>query len=98
MGKKKDFSQTSDIPDGLRHALVGMTEENWPELMEAMKQLALGIWVEQITYDKKNRPTNVRVYQQKPDKDFLQYLANQAIGKPKESMNVEGKVSLIMDE
>ncbi len=97
MASKTKVNENSGIPDELRERMVAMTHENWDEFLATLKEIATGLWYEEIRTDKNDMPISIRVYQTKPDKDVLTYLTNQVIGKPKESMNIEGKVNLIMD-
>lgn len=96
--EKPDLSKKNEVPELLRTRLAMMTEENWDEFIATLKDIALGFKVEEIVTDKEGMPTKVRTYTTKPDKEVLQYLTNQVIGKPKESMNIEGRVSLVADE
>lgn len=93
-----NFEKTSDIPDSVRALLVSKVNDNWDEILQGMIDLATGIWVQDIKYDDNGAPINQKVYRQKPDKDVQKYLADQVIGKPKESMNIEGKINLVIDD
>ncbi len=92
------FEQKNEIPEEMRTLLVNATKEHWDDLMEAMVNLAKGVYVQDIKVDDAGSPIDVKVYRQKPDKDVAKYLMDQVIGKPKESMNVEGKINLIVDD
>lgn len=94
-----DFEQKKDeIPDAVRALLVTKVNESWENILQAMIDLATGIYVQDIKYDDAGSPIDQRVYRQKPDKDMQKYLADQVIGKAKESMNIEGKIQLLMDD
>lgn len=93
----KIFDQKNVIPDEIRLKLTNHVNENWDKIITALTDLAVGIWYEHMQVDKNGDPVRVRVYQQKPDTTTAQWLANQVIGKPKEAMNIEGKVTLILD-
>lgn len=93
-----DFEQKNDVPELARKRAVDKINENWDEIIQGQIELAKGIWVEQEVMNKEGVLVDVKVYQKEPSKDAAQYLANQVIGKPKESMNIEGKVNLIIDE
>lgn len=94
----KNFDQRNVLPDEIRAKLAKHVDDNWDKIIMALTDLATGLWYEDLVLDKATQePIKVRVYKQKPDGPTAQYLANQVIGKPKESMNVEGKVNLIMD-
>ena len=90
--------ETVHIPDEIRTKLVNTVNENWDELIQAIMDLAQGIWMQEKVTDKNGVLIDVRVYQQKPDREVAKYLTDQVIGKPKESMNIEGRVALVMDE
>lgn len=92
------FDQKNEFPEEMRQKLMEATEKDWNELMEAMMNLAKGVYVQDIKTDDAGSPIDVKVYRQKPDKDVAKYLMDQVIGKPKESMNVEGKINLIVDD
>ncbi len=92
------FEKKNEIPDQVRALLVAEVQKNWPDLLQAMVDLAKGIYVEDIKMDSNGSPVDSRVYQKSPDRDVAKYLMDQVIGKPKESMNIEGKINLIMDE
>ncbi len=92
------FETTNELPEEVRKLLIDKVQQNWDDIMQAMVDLASGIWVQDIKYDDNGVPINQRVYKQKPDKDILKYLADQVIGKPKESQLIEGKINLILDD
>lgn len=93
-----DLNQKNVIPDEVRLKLQEHVGKNWDEIIQALHDLSIGVWVERVITDKLGNPVSVRVYQKEPDSATAQYLINQVAGKPKESMNVEGKVNLVMDE
>lgn len=95
---RNKFDQSQVIPDEIRQKLMGHVNENWDKIILALTDLATGIWVEQNVYHKETGEiVKQRVYQKEPDTTTAQYLTNQVIGKPKEAVNIEGKVNLVMD-
>lgn len=69
-------------------ALEVLREEirkNWGELLQSKLELAKGIWVERRIG--KNRAF---VYREKPDSQSLEYLFSMVVGKPKETLELEG--------
>lgn len=92
------FEKQNEIPDQVRALLVNKVQENWDELLEAMMNLAKGVYVQDIKLDDNGNTIDQKVYRQKPDREVGKYLMDQVIGKPKESMNIEGKINLIVDD
>lgn len=94
-----------DKTQELRDSMMTVVEKDWPEIIAAQAELAKGIYVKEFVKDKDGkfkmdpatgRPVT-KVYLTKPDKDAGQYLINHAIGKPKETTVIEGKVNFILD-
>ena len=71
-----------------REFVVNKVVENLEPLMEAKLDLALG--------HKKETPDG-KVYTTSPDGNAIQYLLNQGIGKPTETLKVEEDVTLKID-
>lgn len=93
----KNIETVNSLPDELRQELSNIVETRKETIIQALLDLAHGIWREEIKTDAKGL-TTTRIYQEKPDKEVAQYLMNQIIGKPKETVSVTGRVNFIMDE
>lgn len=91
------LEKINTMPDDLRDNLSLRIYEKWDDIVEALFQLAKGIYREEIKVTDKGE-IKTRIYQEKPDKEIAQYLANQVIGKPKENVTLQGRVNFIMDE
>jgi hypothetical protein len=89
---------TSALPDALRSDLHQRIELEKQNLIDALLDLAKGAWYEDTHFTKDNVPFTVRIYQKLPDKEVAQYLLNQVIGKPKENVQIQGRVNFIMDQ
>ena len=89
---------TSALPDALRSDLHARIEFEKQNLIDALLDLAKGVWFEQASFDHKGEHVPTKIYQKLPDKEVAQYLLNQVIGKPKENVTVQGRVNFIMDE
>ena len=100
--KNKNFMALFDkkigIPEEFRGSAMTKIQENWDDLLDAQIRLAKGIFYVEKKKNKDGEFVDERIYELKPDKEAGQYLMNQGMGKPKESMNIEGKVNLIVDE
>lgn len=89
---------TTALPDKMRgdlHARIELEQQN---LIDALIDLAKGVWFEQSSFNHKGEHIPTKIYQKLPDKEVAQYLLNQVIGKPKENIAVQGRVNFIMDE
>jgi hypothetical protein len=86
------------VPDELRNEVQKIVIERKQEIIDALMDLAKGIWREETQLDDSGKPIKVKIYKKAPDKEVAQYLLNQVMGKPKESASVQGKVNFIMDE
>lgn len=89
---------TKEIPEALRGLLVNAVYDDYQELIDAMMDLAKGVQVLEIQIDDNGVEIPGRVYKQKPDKEVGKYLMDQVVGKAKESMNIEGKINLTIDD
>jgi len=70
----------------MRAFIVKKVAEHLTPLLEAQLDLALGVRVQD--YD------GGKVYNRVPDGNAIQYLLNQSIGKPKESVEHSGKLTI----
>lgn len=86
------------VPDEIRAKLINSVDENWDSLMDALLDLATGVWVKEDVVGKNGILVDVRVYQKPPDREVVKYLTDQVIGRPKESMNIEKKVNFVLDD
>jgi hypothetical protein len=83
--------------------LMKEVSRNFPHIVGAMIDAAKGIWVKEMVpeYDKNRNKTGklvAKLYEVKPNTEIGKYLIDQMAGKPKETMEVKGRVSLTMDE
>lgn len=94
-----------DLPVELRGRLSERVKSDWDEIIGAQAELAKGMWVKEYVknaktkeqeYDLDGKPI-VKVYFRPPDRDAGQFLINQAVGKPKESFEVNKRVNFVMD-
>jgi len=89
--------------DNEREMLKQSINPHVKEITLALKDAATGMWVEKevdMVDEKTGKKIGVkvrRVYQEKPDVTAGQYLLNQVVGKPKETTEVQGQISLTMD-
>jgi hypothetical protein len=88
---------TKTIPDEIRAKLVTSVNASWDEIIASLVELATGVWLMEDVYENGALKEH-KVFKKAPDKEVAFYLTNQVIGKPKESMNIEGKVVLKMDD
>lgn len=70
----------------IREKLVETVNKNLEPLLTAKLDLTLGHFVEEVKSD-----GTTRTYFKSPDNNSIQYLLNQTIGKPKESLDVTSK-------
>ena len=91
------LEKLDSLPDDLKDKLDTRIETDWDQLVEALMQLAKGIWREEVKVDGRGVRTE-RIYQDKPDKEVAQYLVNRILGKPRETGSLQGRVNFIMDE
>lgn len=91
-GRKKGSNAIA--ADKLREYIVNKVAQEAPKLLAAKLELANGVYL-----GKKKLETGeiVNVYQEKPDGNSLQYLFNQTIGKPRETVEIQGGLILKID-
>ena len=72
--------------EAARKAVIEAVVQKLQPLLRAKFDLALGVFREELTDE-----GDVRVYQETPDGNAIQYLLNQTIGKPAETHQLTGK-------
>src|SRR3990167_6512430 len=77
----------------MRKKLVKYVNKEFVPIVKSMIESAKGLYYEQITKEGKRT-----VYKEKPDTKAGTYLLDQTAGKAKESLEVQGKVTLVMDD
>lgn len=77
----------------MRKRIIETVNQNLQPLMEAKMDLALGHNFAHM--DEKGNL--VKVYKKSPDSNSIQYLLNQSVGKPKETMEIQSEVILKLD-
>lgn len=85
-GRKND--STLEIEEA-RVLLREMVFQELKPIAEAQIELAKGLWYEDAMHG--------RVYQQKPDKGAAELLLAHSVGKPKETLEHQGEIHIIMD-
>lgn len=85
-GRKKGFA--SIAADKARDFYIKEALKDLPEIATGQRELAKGIWTEELD-DKTGE--RIRVYKKIPDTKMSEYVTNQIIGRPKETMEVSGK-------
>lgn len=81
------LEKISSLPEDLRNDLDLKIRENWKELTEALMNLAKGVYYEKSKTTAAGA-TITRIYKDKPDKEVAQYLVNQVVGKPAQSIDI----------
>jgi hypothetical protein len=92
------------VPAGNEREMLKKTiQPRVAQITTALTDAATGMWVEKevdMVDPKTGKKLGIkvrRVYQKDPDVGAGQYLLNQVVGKPKETTEVQGQISLIMD-
>ncbi len=91
--KKKGKHKKTIEQEKALEFLRGEIRKNWGDLIDTKIQLAKGIWVERVIRD-----GTVKVYQEKPDSSSLEYVFSMVVGKPKESLELSGKIESILSK
>lgn len=87
-GKKKGSKHKNTIEQELAlEFLRNKIREKWGELIDTKIELAKGIWAEKVILKGKKKKL-VRVYQELPDSNSLEYLFSMVVGKPKQSLEL----------
>lgn len=89
---KGSVSKSTALALAMREKLVERVNKEFKPLIDAKLDLALGYY-EAFTNDQGDV---VRAYRKPPDNMAIQYLLNQAIGKPKETMDL-GITPIVVD-
>lgn len=97
------LSEQARLQKEMRLLLVKEVEANFGVLLRAQIELARGVWIEEdvaSTDSEGNPQLKRRVYRKPPSQEAIKYLTDQAIGKPKETkdLNVDDKRALTIDE
>jgi hypothetical protein len=83
------------VQQEMRKMLTAAAREVFPSLIKAQIDLAQGVYVEEIVvaadHTGKKTKAKRRVYQRPPSQEAVKYVMDQAIGKPKETKEVQGK-------
>ena len=89
---KGAVSETARLQQEMRKMLTERARKEFSGLIDAQLDLARGVYVEEIdtVKDKKgNLKTKRRVYKRPPSSEAIKYLMDQAIGKPKETKEID---------
>lgn len=104
MSNNDNKSHSDAIKSGIerRNRVLDVVDEHLEELTETQVASALGVRLAKgtpVIDPKTGEVTEVkgRVYIQKPDTKAAEYLINQAIGKPKDLLELSGEVKGIVD-
>jgi hypothetical protein len=88
---KGSLSETARMQQEMRKMLTQRARKEFSGLIDAQLDLARGVYVEEVdtVKDKKgNIKTKRRVYKRPPSSEAIKYLMDQAVGKPKETRDV----------
>lgn len=88
---KGAVSETARLQQEMRKMLTQRARKEFSGLIDAQLDLARGVYVEEVdtVKDKKgNIKTKRRVYKRPPSSEAIKYLMDQAVGKPKETRDV----------
>lgn len=77
----------------LRKKMAKWMNKNWPRYIKAIEDSALGH--EMVIFTDKGVK---RIIDVKPNPEMLKYLSDQIVGKPKEVIEHQGGISLLIDE
>ncbi len=90
---KGTISEQARMQQEMRKMLTAAAREVFPSLIKAQIDLAQGVYVEEIVVaaDHKGKTTKAkrRVYQRPPSQEAVKYVMDQAIGKPKETKEID---------
>jgi hypothetical protein len=87
----------STVKDQAKIDLVKRVSIDWPAIVEAQVDLAKGIWEERMVSDGKGGQKVAKVFKRAPSSDAGQYLINQVVGKPIETIEERKTVNLVFD-
>lgn len=90
---KGTISEQARMQQEMRKMLTAAAREVFPSLIKAQIDLARGVYVEEIVMevDAKGKKTKSkrRVYSRPPSQEAVKYVMDQAIGKPKETKEID---------
>jgi len=87
-GKKKGSKHKKTIEQELAlEFLRSKVREKWEDLIDTKIELAKGIWAEKVVLQGKEKKL-VKIYQELPDSNSLEYLFSMVVGKPKQSLEL----------
>lgn len=87
-GKKKGSKHKKTIEQELAlQFLRDKVREKWEELIDTKIELAKGIWAEKVILRGKKKKL-VRIYQELPDSNSLEYLFSMVVGRPKQRLEL----------
>ena len=78
----------------LREFWVNKVAENAEMLFEKELELAQGVYLGRKKINKDGTEEIIDVYREKPDSKAVEYLVNQTIGKPKETVEMQGGMNI----
>lgn len=97
VGRPKGSVQTSTlVARKMREDLVKTVKKEFRPIIKSQIELAKGVYVEG-TFKLNDGSTIKRYYKTKPDVSAAKNLIDQAIGKPQESLKVEGEIKTITE-
>lgn len=79
----------------MREMLVATVHKNFKPMLDAQMDLAKGIAVQKTTII--NGKPFVKVYEVEANHKAFEYLTSQSIGKPKETVEIQGEVKSIIE-
>lgn len=90
---KGTISEQARMQQEMRKMLTAAAREVFPSLIKAQIDLAQGVYVEEIVMEPgaKGKKTKAkrRVYRRPPSQEAVKYVMDQAIGKPKETKEID---------
>ena len=90
---KGSISEQARMQQEMRKMLTAAAREAFPSLIKAQIDLAQGVYVEEIVvaadHTGKKTKAKRRVYQRPPSQEAVKYVMDQAIGKPKETKEID---------
>lgn len=90
---KGTISEQARMQQEMRKMLTAAAREVFPSLIKAQIDLAQGVYVEEIVvaadHTGKKTKAKRRVYQRPPSQEAVKYVMDQAIGKPKETKEID---------
>ena len=88
----------SVVKDEAKLGLVKRVAQDWAEIVEGQVDLAKGIFEEKMITDPDDKTQKIlKVFKRAPSSEAGQYLINQVVGKPIETVEERKTVNLIFD-